>query len=669
MKKILNRVLAAAVAVPMALTQSVVMNISAEDAGVKSLSLDAFIEIPADQTESTWNLKMLNVVTSVEGTQKEIAKDDFLDLLPKNNSYTILIKELMSEAANPVLTVKNGVVTIKASADMTRYAESKIYSEVRKALKDKGYTDEVVMNEFNKTIEVTATVDANVLMDGKDVDVNVDVTADGKALDIYSMSTYFEGLTKELAASVIAQTGADPAEVADSMGDIELIKKLKKVEKYMVKAAKFSHAARSYANADEMLAAVSAFAAKKTSAYKVPASVDEAVAKHGYKFNKAIELVNDITVTSGYTFDVTADSVAALAKQGYDFEAAASNGTYTVTFKLPDAEAAEVEAYVNANAEPGKAYDSSYKVVDVKASANGNAYFNVTRKIILKDIKDTTTTTTDITTTTTVSSDTTTTETSTESGSSDTTTTTTTTESGSSDTTTTTTTTGTGSSDTTTTTTTTSGTTEVPVDFELKTVEVAANKGYYFSHDTEAFDLTELVDSLTLVGTLDGKDYTVSISPSSFATYLTPEFATPADYFNKVEGTAYVASELALTFNAPSTMTVADDADLTVTDNPMVYIGVKGDADLDGKVEIPDGLAVLKYYSNSAAGLDVTLLDTTDEDLEALAYFLADVDTESKAGKNSDDGKLDIADGVNILTYYSYNAAGLNPTWDEILGK
>ena len=93
MKKILNRVLAAAVAVPMALTQSVVMNISAEDAGVKSLSLDAFIEIPADQTESTWNLKMLNVVTSVEGTQKEIAKDNLVDLLPEKNSYSILIME------------------------------------------------------------------------------------------------------------------------------------------------------------------------------------------------------------------------------------------------------------------------------------------------------------------------------------------------------------------------------------------------------------------------------------------------------------------------------------------------------------------------------------------------------------------------------------------------
>lgn len=657
MKKILNRVVAAAIAVPMALTQSVVMNISAEDAGVKSLTLDTFVEIPADQTESTWNLKMLNVVASIEGTQKEIAKDDFLALLPANNSYTALVKELMNEAENPVLTVNNGIVTVKATADMTDYAESKIYSEVRKALADKGYTEDVEMNAFNKTIEITATVDANVLMNGKDVDVNVDVVADGTKLDNSSISTYFKGLTQELAASVIAQTGADPAEVADSIGDIELISTLEKAEKRMAQAAKFSHEARSYATADEMLAAVSAFAAKKTSAYKVPASVDEAVARHGNGFNKAIELLNDITVTSGYMLEVDVNDVADLAKQGYDFEVAASTGTYTVTFKIPDAEAAEVEAYVNANAEPGKAYDSSYKVVDVKAAVDGKAYFNVTREIILKDVEDTTTTTT---TTTTSSEDTTTTTTTTTSDTGETTTTTTTSDTGES-TTTTTTTSGTGE---TTTTTTTSGT-GVPVDFVLETVEVQAAKGYYFSHDEEAFDLTELVESLTLVGTLDGEDYTVSISPESFGTYLTPAFATPADYFNSVEGTAYVASELALTFNAPETMTVADDADLTITDNPMVYIGVKGDANLDGSVQPGDATLVLSYYACNAAQLPVSFND--DDDLNTLAYFLADVNTESKVGVNTDDERIEVTDATNILAYYAQNAAGLNPSWNQIV--
>ena len=99
----------------------------------------------------------------------------------------------------------------------------------------------------------------------------------------------------------------------------------------------------------------------------------------------------------------------------------------------------------------------------------------------------------------------------------------------------------------------------------------------------------------------------------------------------------------------------------------LVYIGVKGDADLDGAVKIPDGILVLQYYSYSAASLDISLTGDPTSDYEKLAYFLADVDTESKTGQNTDDCKLNITDGVNILTYYSYDAAFLDPQWQELI--
>ena len=50
MKKILNRVVAAAMAVPMVLTQGAVMNVNAADTGAKALTLSSFTAIPADQT-------------------------------------------------------------------------------------------------------------------------------------------------------------------------------------------------------------------------------------------------------------------------------------------------------------------------------------------------------------------------------------------------------------------------------------------------------------------------------------------------------------------------------------------------------------------------------------------------------------------------------------------
>lgn len=657
MKKILNRIAAAAIAVPMALTQSVVMNISAEDAGVKALTLDTFMAIPADQTESTWNTKVLNMAASMEGAQKEISIEDFVALLPEHNAYTVMIKEIMAGASNPILTVNNGVVSVKATVNMTSYAESNVYSKVREALVEKGYTEEVTMDEFNKTIELVVTADASVLAKGKEVNADYTLTADGESIKD-NMSGYFKGLAAQLVASVAAQVGADPSEIADAM-DVDLINKIETAEKYMAKAATFERSG-SYATADEMLAAISKFVAGKTQAYKVPASVDEAVARHGASFNKVVDLISDITTSSGYAIDVTADDVAALAKSGSNFEAAASAGTYTLTFQVPDAEAAEVETYVNANAEAGKAYDYSYKLVEAKASVTGAAYFNVTRVIVMKDVEDSKTTTTS----TTVSSGSTTTTTTTTSGSdsSDSTTTTTTTTSGSDSSTTTTSTTVSGDSSTTPSETT---DTTLPEGFVLESVEVEAGKGYYFSHDENAFDLTELVNSLTLVGTLEDAPYTVKIAPASFNKYLKPAYATPAEYFNAVEDTAYVASELALTFVPADSMEIADDADLTIVNGPTVYIGVKGDSDLNGTVEITDASLTLAYYANRMAMLDASFNE--DADLNTLAYFLSDVDTESKAGADSDAGTITITDATNILKYYANKMAMLDTPWSDIL--
>ena len=100
----------------------------------------------------------------------------------------------------------------------------------------------------------------------------------------------------------------------------------------------------------------------------------------------------------------------------------------------------------------------------------------------------------------------------------------------------------------------------------------------------------------------------------------------------------------------------------------LIYIGVKGDADLNGTVAIGDASAALKYYANSAAGLPAALLtNPIDPCYETLSFFLTDVDTESKAGVNSDTGKIEIPDASSILTYYAQSAAGLAPEWDIII--
>ena len=49
------------------------------------------------------------------------------------------------------------------------------------------------------------------------------------------------------------------------------------------------------------------------------------------------------------------------------------------------------------------------------------------------------------------------------------------------------------------------------------------------------------------------------------------------------------------------------------------------------------------------------------------AFFLADVDTESKAGKNDGNKLMTTEDAVYILTYTAKTAAGQEPTWPDVI--
>lgn len=138
---------------------------------------------------------------------------------------------------------------------------------------------------------------------------------------------------------------------------------------------------------------------------------------------------------------------------------------------------------------------------------------------------------------------------------------------------------------------------------------------------------------------------------------ITFECKTPAELYEK-EGKAYCVVEMTPYYNGEA---------LADAPKPKVYIGIKGDAQLDGDVDMDDSFEVLQYYSYSAAGRFPTLTDGKDANLEKLAYFLADIDTESKLGKNEGDTALSMDDAFNILQYVSYRAAGRNMTWPDVV--
>ena len=143
---------------------------------------------------------------------------------------------------------------------------------------------------------------------------------------------------------------------------------------------------------------------------------------------------------------------------------------------------------------------------------------------------------------------------------------------------------------------------------------------------------------------------------------VTLDKTTPKEIFD-AEGKAYCVTEVNAYFTDP---TKADAEAVAAPVNPTVYIGVKGDADLNGSVDVQDAVKILTYYAKAAAGQENVAFNE-DENLNKLAFFLADVDTESKAGINNGSELMSTQDAVNVLTFYAKKAADQNPTWPDVI--
>ena len=219
--------------------------------------------------------------------------------------------------------------------------------------------------------------------------------------------------------------------------------------------------------------------------------------------------------------------------------------------------------------------------------------------------------------------------------------------------TTTTTTSGTGGSETTTTTTSTGTITPVGTT----TLEVEVNPAnFYFSVDERELKPSDLFSKFDIVDE-EGTHF-----DALEAGAVTLDKTTPKEIFD-AEGKAYCVTEVNAYFTDP---TKADAEPVAAPVNPTVYIGVKGDADLNGSVDVQDAVAILTYYAKASAGQENVAFNE-DENLNKLAFFLADVDTEFKAGINNGSELISIQDGVNVLTFYAKKSANQDPVWPDVI--
>ena len=723
MKKVFNEVIAVAATVPLALTQGFAVLSNAADA--TTISVERVLEIKPQELESDWAKLVEGALIDSEGKSFELNVADIIDsadFSDKNAAYVEKVQKCI--VGNPSVSIQNSVAVMTAQVDATSYVQSNIIDAIKKELTKQGAAsiiDDIDFSMLEKKGTFTAAVDGDSIENtaankaagtANTIRVKGAVFVDSEGNQV---ATYADA--KAYAASTVQKLKVELTKKAAAAGvevnlDSLLATYQKKVEKafsYVDKAIAAS-AHEKFATADETLAWIKAQKEKKTTRFDVPGSVAD-LAKYGNTLDKAVAEINKAfqKVNVDYTVAVSMDDVTSLLNSGSDFtvDADADTNVYTVTFKVPDTDVDAdyfstvegIEKYYAAHPDQAETdgvtdadysqlvYDSSYKLVTAQGDADNDTlagvpsgYFNVERIIKFKD-KATTTTTTDIsgttttdvsgTTTTDVSGGTTTTDvsggTTTTDVSGGTTTTdvsggtTTTDVSGGTTTTdvsgaTTTTTTGSGdSTETTTTTTTTNTGTITPVG--TTTLEVEVNPtNFYFSVDERELKPSDLFSKFDIVDE-DGTHFNALELGA-----VTLDKTTPKEIFD-AEGKPYCVTEVNAYFTDP---TKADAEPVAAPVNPTVYIGVKGDTDLSGLVDVPDAVAVLTYTAKIAAGQEGVIFNE-DENLNKFAFFLADIDTESKEGKNDGNKLMTTEDAVYMLTYTAKTAAGQEPTWPDVV--
>lgn len=697
MKKVFNKVIAVAATVPLALTQGFAVLSNAADA--TTISVERVLEIKPQELESDWAKLVEGALIDSEGKSFELNVADIIDsadFSDKNAAYVEKVQKCI--VGNPSVSIQNSVAVMTAQVDATSYVQSNIIDAIKKELTKQGAAsiiDDIDFSMLEKKGTFTAAVDGDSIENtaankaagtANTIRVKGAVFVDSEGNQV---ATYADA--KAYAASTVQKLKVELTKKAAAANltvnlDNLLATYQKKVEKafsYADKAITTS-AHQEFATADETLAWLKVQKDQRTTRFDVPGSVAD-LAKYGDTLNKAVAEVNKAFQNVGvnYTVDVSMDDVTSLLNSGSDFvaDANADTNVYTVTFKVPDTDVDAdyfstvegIEKYYAAHPDQAETdgvtdadysqlvYDSSYKLVTAQGDADNDTlagvpsgYFNVERIIKFKD-KSTTTTTTDIsgTTTTDVSGGTTTTDVSGGTTTTDVSGGTTTTDvSGE---TTTTTTTGTGGSETTTTTTT--GTTGTITPVGTTTLEVEVNPtNFYFSVDERELKPSDLFSKFDIVDE-EGTHFNALEAGA-----VTLDKTTPKEIFD-AEGKPYCVTEVNAYFTDP---TKADAEPVAAPVNPTVYIGVKGDTDLSGLVDVPDAVAVLTYTAKIAAGQEGVVFNE-DENLNKFAFFLADIDTESKEGKNDGNKLMTTEDAVYMLTYTAKTAAGQEPTWPDVV--
>ena len=441
-KSLFKRAIAAASAVPIALTQCLTfasaannnayINATSVAAGeAQSITMDKITYIAPSETVSTWNVQFDSVIKAKIDSGETTGTIDVTAIADKAVASAGSYKDIVAEVAkqitkNPVnYTIQeNGDIVITGTvSNLTEAFETKVNNSLGKHIDDMAakYNNAEIANITFDSVDVSGTFEITVktsnLSKSTDIPVIVKFTAEGKDYGPIEALDYIDGKLTEYKNTAYAQidkiSGIDTAAVKK---DVD-----KGIDFYQNKIAKAKNLyndylsknkSKSFDNVGGVIGQINSFLknhgrskqfAESGAGFMGDSLVSEL-------FNAVLGELNNVAAPT--SVDITAADLGAFADSLNTVEAEAVNGKNQLTGLFEDAEKAEVEAYYLSKNEK-VTYDMKKATVKVDLSDIDNQIvlgLNIERIVETEPI--TTVTTTSTSTDTTTSSTTTSTETS-----------------------------------------------------------------------------------------------------------------------------------------------------------------------------------------------------------------------------------------------------------------
>ena len=441
-KSLLKRAIASAVAVPLALTQCLapvfaaddLTTLSAADSQTKAITLSSITNVAVDAPieadgyqHSSWNKTVAAALLSLDDVQYTPDTTALFESITNaSGKYKEQVAAVLANVRDTKVTYDSLGTTVTVSGtldDISSVVVDQIKNNINNTLEglsDK-YGEDVLANfkdisidcpEISGTVKIVADLSTIGATRSASVD-GVFIAEDGTEYKLGGENSIFDYADEKLPAikesllkAVIKAENAANAVSGDNSGSEvadTISKTIKKwigrvnTAKLKLEAGKTTSKSVSGENLADVLAQVKAKYPKYSK--RLPSSAADAASKPRVQkaFNGAINQLNKLISSKGYSVDISLEEAALAADSLYDINAALNNGVVTFSAKMAEDQMAELESYY---AGLNKEVVSSYKVVNITAdyaalySGAGNFSLDIYRVIETKDKEPIVTTTT-----------------------------------------------------------------------------------------------------------------------------------------------------------------------------------------------------------------------------------------------------------------------------------